>query len=331
MSKQASTAAIGAFVVGAIALAFAAIAVLGSGKFFRDSVTYVAVFDTSVKGLNVGAPVQFRGVPLGSVARIEIDRVQTNGGTEKILIPVFLNISPDYADIKNQGKLSRKEMRQAMDELIRGGLRARLTMQSFVTGLLEIELVIDPDEPPIMTGIVKGVPEIPVVPTSLEQVKLDILQFFDELKKVPLQKIVKDLHESIAAVRSLADSPDLKGAIASLDKLLSDPALQESAKNLDELLINSNELVKTLHQDSGPVLEDFGQAARALGKAASSAEDTLTRIADNVDHDSAMYYEINNTLEQVGAAARSLTTLANYLNQHPEALLKGKQADKKEN
>lgn len=327
MSKQANTAAIGAFVLGAVAILLVAIALLGSGKLFKDSVTYVAVFDSSVKGLNVGAPVQFRGVPMGSVSRIAIDRRTQTGTRESILIPVFLDISPDYSNIDDGGSRSTKELRKTIAELIDQGLRARLTQQSFVTGMLEIELIMVPDSEPVLTGAVKDVPEIPVIPTSLELIKTEVQNILEQLKKVPFAELVKDIQESVAAVRDLAASPDLKNSITNLNKLLGDPALQRSARDLDQLLVNSNRLVTTLNDESGPMLQEFSQAASSVSQAASSAEETLAKIATNIDQDSALYYEINQTLDQLGEAAQSLRTLTDYLNQHPEALLRGKQPE----
>lgn len=332
MSKQANTTAIGAFVLGAIALAVAAVALLGGGAFFRESVSYVAVFDTSVKGLRVGAPIQFRGVPIGAVSRIEIARAETSDNAERILIAVFLDISPDYASIADvKKKQTPKEMRKAITELIQGGLKARLAQESFVTGLLEIELVLDPDQAQVMTGIIKGVPEIPVIPTSLEQAKDDIRHFIDELKKIPMAEMAQNVNEAIVAIRDLTGSPDLMDAIANLNTLLGDPSLQEMAKKIDKLVDDTDDLMVTLNQDTGPVLRDIGQAAKALADASTGAKVALAKVSDNIDQDSAVYYEINKTLEQVGAAALSLATLTNYLNQHPEALIKGKQPDKKEN
>jgi paraquat-inducible protein B len=71
MSKPANKTLIGAFVVGAVALAVAAIVLFGSGRFFKDMDQWVAIFPGSVKGLNVGSPVVFRGVQVGQVDRPE--------------------------------------------------------------------------------------------------------------------------------------------------------------------------------------------------------------------------------------------------------------------
>src|SRR5512136_3377298 len=92
MSKQANKTVIGIFVVGAIALVVIAIVVLGSGKFFRKTFKAVCYFEGSVGGLNIGAPVVFRGVKIGSVTDIVL---RTNLEKLTFTIPVYIEIEPD--------------------------------------------------------------------------------------------------------------------------------------------------------------------------------------------------------------------------------------------
>ena len=92
MSKQVNKTLIGAFVVGAIALLVAALVIFGSGAFFKNRPKFVMYFDTSVKGLNVGSPVNFRGVPIGAVTDIQL---LFNTEDLKLKIPVFIELYPE--------------------------------------------------------------------------------------------------------------------------------------------------------------------------------------------------------------------------------------------
>ena len=121
MSKPANKTLIGAFVVGAVVLAVAAIVLFGSGKFFKKTEPWLTFFQGSVKGLNVGSPVVFRGVQIGQVTDIIVgfDATQL-----EVLIPVFLEIDPEkFKDIGDSSQKSDPEMHSA---LIERGLRAQL-------------------------------------------------------------------------------------------------------------------------------------------------------------------------------------------------------------
>ncbi|RPJ21639.1 MAG: MCE family protein, partial [Desulfobacteraceae bacterium] len=166
MSKPVNKTMIGLFVVGAIVLAVVAIGVLGSGKLFKESIPYVMVFEGSVKGLNVGSPVVFRGVKIGAVSSIHMN---FNYATKAMTILVYSDFDPGKIEIVNLDKETAERLKEAgryvvMRELIGRGLRAQLEMQSIVTGQLQIALDFYPDKPAVYTGIVKTVQEIPTIP-----------------------------------------------------------------------------------------------------------------------------------------------------------------------
>ncbi len=140
MSERASPTLIGAFLLGAIALVVTGLMVFGGGRFFTEAVTYVAYFPETITGLNDGAPVNFRGVKVGVVSRIE---VQLDAQDLSVKTPVYL-------------QLQRRRIREIggtipdgdfIPELIERGLRAQLQLQSIVTGQLNVQLDILPDRP----------------------------------------------------------------------------------------------------------------------------------------------------------------------------------------
>ena len=90
MSKTASKTTIGAFVAGALVLLFVAIAVFGSGRLFQSTTRYVLFFDSSIKGLSIGSPVMFRGVPVGRVTEIQLA-----GSLQELIFqtPVFIELN----------------------------------------------------------------------------------------------------------------------------------------------------------------------------------------------------------------------------------------------
>ena len=130
MSKRANTTAIGAFVIGAIALTLTAVVLLGTGQFFNERVVVVTVFEGSVTGLEVGSPVEFRGVPVGTVKSI---KALYDPDRTSFVIPVFMSI--DSNSVTNIGE--DEGIKMAANDLIRelaGEMVARERIVCVVTG-----------------------------------------------------------------------------------------------------------------------------------------------------------------------------------------------------
>ena len=331
MSKQANKALIGAFVVGAVVLAVIGILVFGSGKLLRDQETYVLYFEGSVKGLNIGSPVMFRGVKVGSVTDIML---QYNPKDLNVYIPVVIEVERDRFESVSGKKKKKAKIRELIDH----GLRAQLQLQSMVTGQLMVDLDFYPDEPIIMVSKEKDrYPEIPAIPSGLQKLTKTI-------ENLPLDRIVNKLAESLDGIEKIVNSQDLQGSIASLKKAL------DSA---DKLLVNINRkvepLVANIEVTSDAARDAFVQAEKTLameegvpGELASSiketlastrttlgeAEQSLISVKDIIDEDSPVVYELNKTLEDLSSAARSLRMLTDYLGRQPESLIKGKDRQK---
>ncbi|MBW1868987.1 MAG: MCE family protein, partial [Deltaproteobacteria bacterium] len=186
MDRQASKTLIGAFVVGAVVLIVAGVLIFGGGQFFKKTEKYVLFFKGSVKGLNVGASVLFRGVKIGSVESITLE-----ADTENLIvyIPVIIEIDPDRIHVVH----GVRKGPETMPELIKRGLRAQLTSGSFVTGQLLIELEFHPDTPLKLVGLDKKYPEIPTITSTLDL-------FFDKLKDLNIDKIVNELLSAVGAL-----------------------------------------------------------------------------------------------------------------------------------
>jgi paraquat-inducible protein B len=332
MSKQASKTLIGAFVLGALVLIVAGVVVFGSGKFFRK-VYDVMFFEGSVKGLQIGAPVMFRGVQIGHVTNIVLE---VNAKDLTAFIPVYTEIYPQkLIPIGDNPNFDQRYLQT----LIEKGLRAQLQLQSFVTGQLMVNLDFYPNTPIRLAGIEKKYPEIPTIPSSLEQ----LTKRFEEL---PLKEIADRLNETLAGINRLVNSRELQTSIGSLNQLLE----------------NTDALVKNLNAEVGPLASDIrgtadaaratlaqaektlrfdegvpGEIASSIKETISSAQATLKETHEAVDNinriavkNSNLGYEIGRTLEQIAELSRSIRVLADYLERHPEALLRGKSPSKGE-
>lgn len=321
MSKQASTTLIGAFVIGALAIAVTAVMVFGSGKVFSKKIVYVMFFEGSVKGLNVGSPVVFRGVKIGSVKDIEL---KFDAKDLAILIPVYTEFDPSkLTSISDAAGSSRY-----VEQLVEKGLRAQLQLQSMVTGQLMINLDFFPDKPAKFVGTGKRYPEIPTVPSPL-----------DELLKTAQELPLRDLFDKV-----------LK-SIEGVEKVISSPKVTSSLDALNESLKDSRKILAKIEQQIDPVLENIKSTSDSIRQIAikaeavpaqtdrtliaaqaalKQAENTLAAVEEVVSDRSILARETGEAMEEVWSAARSVRTLSDYLHRHPEALISGKRTEKGE-
>lgn len=332
MSKQASRTLIGAFVLGASALVVAAIIIFGSGKFFKKTFRYVLFFEGSVKGLSVGAPVIFHGVNVGRVTDI---RLTFNGKDLTILIPVYIEIDPAKARVIS-GDLEKEAYFEAF---IDKGLKAQLQMQSFVTGQFLINLDLYPEKPVRLVGIEKEYPEIPTISSTMEELT-------KTLQELPIKELIQKLNHAVESIDQVAGSPELKESIHSLNQTLK--SFDRLANNVDS---HVGPLASQVSGAADAALSAFVQAEKTLkmeegapGQIAVSIKETLAaaRVALEETQEAVegfkqigaqnanLGYEISRTLGEISALTRSLRSLADYLDRHPESLLKGKPSTKGE-
>jgi paraquat-inducible protein B len=204
MSEKNHTAAIGAFVIGALLIAITiVIFALGSG-FGQQREKTVMVFEGSVKGLVIGAPVTLRGVQIGQVTNLEL---MLDSDTIELIMVVEAQISQ-----KNIRRLGNNP-EDVTDELIARGLRAQLKTQSLLTGLLYIQLDFHPDKPPVFVDLNTEYLQIPTIPTELE-----ILT--QRLEDLDFAKVAERLEGIINGLDSFLTNKDFQTLPASLQSTL---------------------------------------------------------------------------------------------------------------
>ncbi len=254
---------------------------------------FLVNFDGSVRGLSVGAPVEFRGIKVGSVSDIA---VKIDPKTLEIKIPVLLDIQPERVTSAKM-VTSRKEY-DVMKQLVKRGLRAQLETGSLLTGQLFVQLDFHPNLPKQELDMTGTYPEIPAVPATMDQLRRTVTDVMAEIRRLPLDKIAQEILETVEGGNRLVNSPEAQEAIHSLNAALS----------------NVEKLTKGLDQK--------------VDGLATSMDNTLASVQDALqvaDPNSPAAVNMNNALKELSAAARSIRVLADYLEQHPEALVKGKQ------
>jgi paraquat-inducible protein B len=338
MSKPVSKTLIGIFILGAIALLVIAVAVLGSGKFFRGKFEAVCFFDGSVSGLNEGAPVVFRGVKIGSVKDIAL---RYNVKNFEFMIPVYIELDPKRLEALGPAPV---KIGENLEALIGKGLRAQLEMQSILTGQLHVALDLLPDKPAKFVGADPRYPEIPTVSTPLQELARKI-------EKIPIERIFEKLLHAVEGVEGVVNSPELKEAIRSISVALED--VRKLAKNVEgevgplasnlnetvqdirklvqnadskvsELASNLDGVVRKVDNRIDPLADSIDGTIKSTEATLNMAQKAIERIEGTVGEESSLVYELNKTLEEVSALARSIRVLSDYLQRHPESVLRGK-------
>jgi paraquat-inducible protein B len=278
----------------------------------------------------------FRGVHVGQVSDIIVGFDATK---LEVLIPVLFEVDPEkFKDIGPQVESESLEMHKA---LIDRGLRAQLQMQSLVTGQLLINLDFYPDTPAKLIGIdrFKGEMkfeerwEIPSIPTPLQELE-------KALGELNIKEITEDVRRAADGIAKLVSSPDLHASIGELKQMIIavkevakkvDSKVEPLATSIDQTLVEARagigearKLIANIDKQTTPLLSRIEKAADSAQNALGQADTTLKSIEALAEEGSKLRYEVSTALREVGAASRSVRVLADFIEQHPDAILRGR-------
>ncbi len=262
MSKKANKTIIGGFVLGAIFLFFSSVLFLGGGGLFKEKITMVAFFDSAIRGLDIGAPVLLRGVKIGEVVDIKVTLGEKGLA---IQTPVYIDIEPDrvspsQADKEWFERIQKLPEGAMYDQFIQTGMRGQLQMQSLLTGKLFIALDFNPDRPAELKGLDKRYPELPTIPTQLEEAADSVSQLLDEIKELPIEELLISGTRMFNSIQKLAENIDRE--VPPLSK-----SLQKAVNSADKSLVTVDETINersVLRQELISALENISEAARSI-------------------------------------------------------------------
>ncbi len=246
--------------------------------------TYVMVFNESVRGLSLGAPIDFRGVVVGEVTGLDLDY---DRASHRITVPVTVRI--DTARLlarKSIANTERKlDTRTLLDRMTQRGLRAQARTASLVTNQLYVALDFFPTAPNATIDWSKTPPELPTTAGSLQELQVTIAAIAKKLEKVPFEEIGNDLRQTMQSARKLIDQLDRETA----------PELKAT-------------------------LED---ARRAL----KNVEATAKGLEATVAPDAPLQQDLRGAMNEIARAAQAFRALSDYLERHPDSLIRGKKKD----
>jgi paraquat-inducible protein B len=320
MAKRASPTAVGAFVVTGITLAVAAIILFGSGRLFRHHHEYVCFFKGNLNGLKVGAAVKFAGVQIGSVTRIRLKLLPAEGKlraglNNEVLLPVIVEI--DENAIGNMGGSGENLSGRGLEQMIQAGLRAQLAMESFLTGLLYIDINMHPDTPlnRVLAPGTSPYPEIPTIQTSLQQVQEEAMKALAKLDQIDFAGLIRSMTNASSSIANLASSPSLKTALDSL---------ANAASSMEKVSVSINQMVKTVPAKVDPLIASLTTTSGDAALALRQAKETLAQVHATLEPGTPLNYELTKALEDVSSASTAVRQLAEYLQRNPSALVRGR-------
>ena len=256
---------------------------------------YMLYFDSSVRGLSRGAPVEFNGIRVGTVESVDLEYVVTE---RAFRVPVEVTLEPERVSVVG-GRLGDVDPQETIETLIDNGLRARLKTGSFITGQLFVDLSMHPVSPARYLGNQQSnLPEMPTLPQKLDEIANSLTSLLEKVETFPIEEI---------GIRLL-------GTVEGMENIVTSPALNNGMVSLQQAAAGINTLVTNLDASVLPATENALAAAR----------EALGGVRDVTAPTSPVRYNLEQALKELGATARSLRELTDFLEQNPSALILGK-------
>jgi len=248
---------------------------------------FALYFPESLRGLSVGAPVDFRGIVIGEVKSLGVEYEQA---ASLIRFPVTINVYPERLRSRSSdgsflGPYNQANSRAIIDRLVAHGMRGQLRTGNLLTGQLYIALDFFPDASKAPVEWSRALPVLPTTPGGLTEIQDAVGRIARKLDRVPVEQLSEQLSRALVS--------------------------------LDAALKGSQKLIGQLESQVAP------QATRTLGE----AEQALRAANAVLAEDAPLQKDVQQALKQVAQSARALAMLADYLERHPESLIRGKAED----
>jgi ABC-type transporter Mla subunit MlaD len=267
------------------------------------AVPYRVTFEGEVGDLRAGAPVMLRDFEVGEVTGVEL-KTDPSGG--EILTQVLIALDPLRFHIEGAQPADGNWMpimNEALRALIEHHWRARLSRSPPLIGSSQVELAMVPDAPSAMLRVTQDGSEIPAVEAS------GIGHLVQGAGQIPLREIGDN-------VRTITE--DIK-------KLVASPRLDDSLKHVDDALARLDQTIGEAGPKIAPTIQAVHETVDQLRRTATELDSTVKSARSLMGTAAAAPDgSLEPTLVHISEAARSVRELADYLDEHPESLLKGR-------
>jgi len=310
-------AVVGGFVIGALALVVVGIVFFGGARFFYPTVRAVVFFEGSVAGLDVGAPVTFRGARIGSVQAIALE-LRPQG---RALIPVYLEFLPGRVSFRDMGE------RPPLDQIIAAGLRAQLQLQSLITGQLRVDLDFHPEIPGYTASIDTGdISQVPTIPSDLDRLR----QALNELPDV--MDSARHALDAVGRFATHLDSEiepltaEAKDSLRSFSRAMNgfEQAVSRLQTDASHTLAGIDDLAGDARHQVNDRGAELSKLLRTAEEAAQKAETLIASLNDLMETRSRFRGDLEAAIRDLASTASSLRSFARQLEQNPSVLLRGR-------
>ncbi len=264
---------------------------------FTRKIPFLLHFQGSLDGLAPGAPVRLQGIQIGNVTDIHLEY---DAKTDRETVPVLIDVEPQRVRLLNEPDLKETEFRPhsyaTFRRFVQRGLRARLASGSLITGQKLIALDFMPDAPKAEMIETGPIPEIPTVSAS-------------------------DIDSVMQSAKGVLVS--VKSAVDGLDGIIRSPELKHAVTALDHTMTNFDAISREAQPQIGPMLAELRAASHSADMALKQAAESLGTVSGALSSD-ASGGDLAGTLTELRNAAASLHQLTDYLESHPESLIRGK-------
>jgi paraquat-inducible protein B len=319
--SRVSPAAVGGFVLGALAIVVVGILVFGGGEVFTHKTKAVVYFNGSVGGLVACAPVTFRGVRVGTVSHVSL---VLDTSAMRARIPVYLTLEPERVRFTG-----RSESEPVLSKVIQAGLTAKLEFESLVTGQMRVDLdfVSNTHRDPVPLA---DPPEIPSVSSDLQG-------FREQLTRTPISETVNQVQRTMAAIERVADQ------LSSKIDPLSDRA-REALESTTRTMDTATTAIAGMEGHAAAVLEDLqgltddgrrqlatrgqelSQTLVTADKALQTSRDLVTAANGLLARGSRPREDLESTLRDLAASANALRELTAAVGRDPAMVVRGRGA-----
>ncbi len=276
---------------------------LADAAAFSWRVPMVSYFQTSVRGLAAGAPVELHGIRVGQVTDV---RLRYDAASDQIIVPVHYEIEPQR--IADSQLVPAEQVRSYISQVVERGLRAQLGTASLITGQKLISLDVISHAAPAQISMEGDTIVLPTAPGGFDNITEAAAEVLAKVDSIPFEQIGTNLNETLKGVSQIANGRELHDSLASLQAALA----------------STREVMKQVNAGLQPALKQ-------LPAIASGLEDTVTRtnrLVGSLDQtyagNSAFNRDLDRLMAQLNDTASSIRVLADLLTRHPEALIRGR-------
>ncbi len=288
------------------------------------------VFSPAMRGLAVGATVELLGTEIGQVQSVAM---QYDPRTQRFPVEVIAEIFPArLGDARREFMAQRGSAAPSdamfLKQLVERGLRAQLKSGNLLTGQPYVALEIVANAPKATLDATLPTPTIPSLPGGTGDLQPQVSEILERIARIRFEQIGANLEETLknTSVASSTLQDTLRGAggaTTALQQTLAsaNAAIQQLSPQLEKTLASADTAIKQL---SPQVQEMLAEVQRSL----KSLQGTLDGVDRGITQpDAPLLRNANQTLTEIQRAARALRVLGDYLQLHPESLLRGKPAD----